>query len=78
MAPQEEKKSATERVEGSTSLLSSVSDAPKNNGIPIFIQERLDERNKKKGDVGPDEVGRKGRGREGCKDWDYSQDDLMR
>ena len=56
-APHEEKKSATERAEGSTSLLSGgVTDTHKNNGIPIFVQERLEERNKRKGDMGPDEV----------------------
>ena len=28
------------------------SEVPKNNGIPIFVQERLDERQKKRGDNG--------------------------
>ena len=44
---EEEKKIPSE----SGSLVSGLGEAPKNNGIPIFIQERLDERQKKKNDT---------------------------
>ncbi len=38
-------------VEGSCSA----TDAAKNNGIPIFVQERLEERNRKRGEGGSEE-----------------------
>lgn len=48
LTPDEKKPSTV--LEGA-GLVSTPSEAPKNNGIPIFIQERLDERQKKREDM---------------------------
>lgn len=51
LSPEEKKSNPNSGISERAPLNSSLSEAPKNNGIPIFIQERLDERQKRRGDT---------------------------